>query len=59
MKITKLLLLITALIVLITAQNCTNSIWKDPYLLPARKGTTFRADVWPTVENDWTGRMAC
>ncbi len=44
MKITKLLLLIAMVCTLtLCADDCQNSIWDDPYLIPARKGLTYTA----------------
>jgi len=32
----------------------------DQYSLkPIKKGLTYQATVWPTVENNWAGRFSC
>lgn len=44
MKINKLAFLIAMLLALaICEDDCQNSIWDDPYLIPVRKGLTYTA----------------
>ena len=61
MKTILIALLVAVLSVTILSQgdNCTNSIYDDPYLIPVRKGLTFSASEWPNKSNQWTGKMAC
>jgi hypothetical protein len=61
MKIQTVSLLIIALVVVSIncCDNCPTSLWPGPSVIPTRKGTTYRATVWPSTQNDWAGKMAC
>ena len=63
MKIQKISLLIIALVIISTncCDNCPTTLSPGPSVNPTttRKGTTYRATVWPTTQNDWAGKMAC
>lgn len=49
MKINKLALLMAMVFTLVmTVDDCQNSIWDDPYLIPVRKGLTYTATEWPS-----------